>query len=212
MRNENADVTVSEFSSLTAEIKRLDKKISEQNRRANEIEDELCKKFDQIAKDLEKQADQRIKWLNHQYARMRDVADAHCKHFVKECELWQQLQAGRSGQDILSSQLQNMLDEANKKLAERDTENNLLRTELNNCRVELQTSRELASSTKLRQLNELVMTEEIRAVISRLKEDQAAIAEHAKKQDTVTVCSSAHDADATGETNKLEVKSSISPG
>jgi len=80
------------------------------------------------------------------------------------------------------------------------------------CRLQLQTSRELAASTKLRQLKELAVTEEIDAVISRLMEDKAALNGNITKHEALTVCSGAVSAEGTGDGNTLDDESSYLPG
>jgi len=240
---QTAVITKSELSSLNDTIKHLSNRLTA----VKEIEDKLCGKVDQIAKDHEKQVDVRIERLNQQYAKLEAFTDEHHKLFIKESLLLQQLQTGCFERENSLAQLRNMLDEAQnkltesdvvknelteilneayKKLAESDSEknklaekldeanntlketvdvNNQLRTDLNNSRMELQTSRLLAAFTKLRQLNELVLSEEISAVISRLKEDTAATAGNIKKYEAETACSNAGDADdVTGDANKLD--------
>jgi len=207
-QNENGVITSTEFSSLTAEIRLLDEKLAEQNKK----EEMLCNKLDQIVKNHEMELDLRVERWNQQFEKMQDLADAHHKQFVKECAILQQLQAGISAKNDSLTLLQYKLDEANKQLAESCDENRKLHTELFNCRRELQTTRELASSTQLRQSKELNASEEIIAMIARLKEDTAAMAGNIKTHDSVTVCSSSKDADATGQLNALCDKGSGLPG
>jgi len=262
---QNALIGESELRSLTGAIDRFSDQLNAHIKWVREIEEEMCNKFDQIAKDHEKQVELRIERLNQQYARMQNFADEHHKLFDEECVMLQQLQAGGSEKDNSLAQLKNMLDEARSKLAESEAEknelanrlseandklamsvaeeteragrladaNNKLHAQMNElarkldaannkrteceadlemCRLQLKTSRQLASSTKLRQLKELAVTEEINAVISRLMEDKAALQETIKKREAVTVYSEAVNTEETDDGNTLDDLSSGLPG
>ena len=80
-----------------------------------------------------------------------------------------------------SSEKENMLGETNKKLEELRIENDKLSEKLKCYQIELLESRELASMTKIRQLEELDRTEEVNAIMLQLQKEIAAIAENIRK-------------------------------